>query len=173
MPNWCECDFYISGPKEEVERYLETVKGEESVFDFNQLAPYPERFRGLDGQMHEWLRKPPEEREALPPLDGFNQGGYEWRIANWGTKWNANDVRLVHESTWQNEGRPALSVLVTFETAWAPPLPIVMKASEQFPELEFELRYFEGRMEFNGIFACKRGEVTRDEDGPYFGMRGG
>jgi hypothetical protein len=173
MPNWCECDFCISGPKEEVERFLESVKGEESVFDFNQLACYPEHFSEADGPFRDWLKKPADEREALPPLDGFNRGGYEWCIANWGTKWNANDAKLVHQSTWNNEGRPALSVMLAFSTAWSPPLPIVMKASERFPELEFELRYFERGMEFNGIFVCKGGEVTRNEDGPYFGMRGG
>ena len=39
MPNWCECDLYISGPKEELEKFLETVKSEESVFDFNRVIP--------------------------------------------------------------------------------------------------------------------------------------
>src|SRR3954471_12802801 len=49
MPNWCECDLYITGPKEELEKFLETVKSEESVFDFNRVIPYPEHFRELDG----------------------------------------------------------------------------------------------------------------------------
>src|SRR5262245_20469590 len=105
MPNWCECDFYISGPKEAVERFLETVKGEDSVFDFNQLIPYPEDFRKLDGSFDEWMEKLPGERDGLPPADGYNQGGYEWCVANWGTKWNAKGASLEHESTWQDDGR--------------------------------------------------------------------
>jgi hypothetical protein len=41
MPNWCECDLNISGSKEEVEKFLETVKTGGNVFDFNQIIPYP------------------------------------------------------------------------------------------------------------------------------------
>ena len=82
MPNWCECDLYITGPKEELEKFLETVKSEESVFDFNRLIPYPEHFRELDGPFREWMNTPPEERDDQPPPDGFNQGGYEWCLEN-------------------------------------------------------------------------------------------
>src|SRR3954471_16699622 len=74
MPNWCECDLYITGPKEEVEKFLETVKSEESVFDFNRVIPYPEHFRKLDVLFKEWMTRPPEGRTGLPPPDGFNQG---------------------------------------------------------------------------------------------------
>jgi hypothetical protein len=76
MPNWCECDLYISGPKEELEKFLETVKSEESVFDFNRVIPYPEHFQELDVPFREWVNTPVAERDDLPPPDGFNQGGY-------------------------------------------------------------------------------------------------
>lgn len=173
MPNWCECDLSISGPNEELEKFLETVKSEESLFDFNRLIPYPEHFKELDGPFDEWTKKPPAERTAFPPPDGYNQGGYEWCLSNWGTKWNAKSVELDEGCTWEKNGTKMLSVQLTFETAWCAPAPVIKRASEKFPELLFELRYFEARMQFNGIFVCKHGEVERDECGPYFGSRGG
>lgn len=174
MPNWCECDLYITGPKEEVEKFLETVKSEDSVFDFNRVVPYPEHFRELDGPFREWMKKPPEERTDLPPPDGFNQGGYEWCLLNWGTKWNASRARLyARTGAWEIDGRAMLGVELNFDTAWSPPKPLIERASEQFPGLVFDLRYFECGMGFNGQLVCERGEVLGDEVGPYFGMRGG
>ena len=66
-----------------------------------------------------------------------------------------------------------LSVELNFDTAWSPPKPIIERVSEHFPELTFDLRYFECGMGFNGQLVCERGEVLGDEVGPYFGMRGG
>jgi hypothetical protein len=45
--------------------------------------------------------------------------------------------------------------------------------SKKFPDLEFDLRYFERGAEFNGVYRCKAGDVTDDRTGDYFGSRGG
>ena len=42
-----------------------------------------------------------------------------------------------------------------------------------FPNLEFDLRYFESGAEFNGILRIVNGEVAADRRGEYFGTRGG
>jgi hypothetical protein len=174
MPNFCECDLYIEGPKARVEEFLATVKGEDGPFDFSQLISYPEQFREPDRLCEEWQKKPQEERGEPPPRDGFNSGGYEWCVANWGTKWNACHASLQEDmGTWEEDGKAMLSVEVNFATAWAPPLPVILQASKRFPDLRFDLRYFEGGCQFNGMFVCEGGEVTSDEDGPYFGRRGG
>jgi|GEM_PF-2814813 len=52
---------------------------------------------------------------------------YEWRIKNWGTKWNAVDGELETPST------------ATFQTAWRPPLPIAEALSKMRPDAELEL----------------------------------
>jgi hypothetical protein len=175
MPNWCECDLYISGPREELEKFLETVKSEESRFDFDRIIPYPEHFRERDRVFQEWMTKPPEEKTGQLPPDGYNEdSGFEWHILNWGTKWNARRASLCEQiEAWDEDEREMLSVELNFDTAWSPPKPIIERASERFPELLFDLRYFEGGMQFNGILICAGGEVTRDETGPYFGTRGG
>jgi hypothetical protein len=150
------------------------MKGEKGLFDFNQLVPYPEHFRDSDRLYDEWGKKPKEERGEPPPSDGFNHGGHEWCCANWGTKWNACFASLQEElRIWEEHGTTMLAVELNFATAWSPPLPVIEQASRRFPDLRFELRYFEGRLQFNGRFVCEGGKVTDDEEGPYFGRRGG
>lgn len=178
MPNWCECDLEVEGPADRVAAFLEFAKGTEdreiTPFDFNRFIPYPDEYRRMDAEYaawaaHKpWAERTPEER-ANPPKDGFNSGGYEWCIENWGTKWNACRVALGERGEWDGEVTQA----VHFETAWSPPEPVVRKAAELFPDLTFTLRYFECGAGFNGMLRLEGGEVTFDESGPYFGNRGG
>lgn len=97
MPNWCENDLYVRGRPEELKKFVEFAKGEEA-FDFNKFIPYPEKFRELDERaekLNALLTKKPEEltpEEAAIILkhdgrrirDGYNQGGYDWCVQNWG-----------------------------------------------------------------------------------------
>lgn len=50
---------------------------------------------------------------------------YEWRIKNWGTKWNSYDNFF--------DGNT-----MTFNTAWAAPHPILQKLSEMHPDITIE-----------------------------------
>ena len=180
MPNWCENDLTVEGPKEVIEEFLRFAAGEnppddgESRFDFNQFIRYPEEFQKLDDAAKAWLK----EHEGRPdydwrkcPKDGFNSGGYEWRIANWGTKWPAFHVEMEGPTT-ECDGK-TVEVVFHFDTAWSPPLPVIKNAAERYPALSFDLRYFECGCCFHGVFRCKGGEVEEDESGEYFGSRGG
>jgi hypothetical protein len=169
MPNWCECDLYIQGASARIDEFLRLVKGEESNFDFDRLIPYPEHFKKLDQVAAEWDKLHPLPRTGESwkerPKDGYNQGGYEWCIKNWGTKWPPKCAEV---------SRSALELVeISFATAWSPPTPVIQRAAELFPELRFELRYFECGSMFNGMFACEHGTVVTDESGVYYGNRGG
>ena len=89
---------------------------------------------------------------------------YDWSVENWGTKWNA--------SVGTREERRT-SFLLTFDTAWSPPTPIVKALSEKYPNNKFSLRYYEGGMGYKGHFAMKGGKIVADEYGKYRGRRGG
>ena len=72
---------------------------------------------------------------------------YDWRIRNWGTKWNAYDVE------WG-----AYSVL--FQTAWSGVPEILEKLSERFPEVEMLYRWSDEDIGYNvGEFTMKDGHV--------------
>ena len=53
---------------------------------------------------------------------------YDWRIKNWGTKWNAYG----YEGGVQFDGKS-----LRFQTAWSPPEPIIAKLAEMYPDLDF------------------------------------
>lgn len=52
---------------------------------------------------------------------------YDWCRREWGTKWNACETTVEDDDT------------VIFDTAWEPPLPVLAKLSEMYPEVEIEV----------------------------------
>lgn len=167
MPNWCENDLMVSGPTARVRDFLVFASSETTLFDFDRFIPYPEEWAAKDRVWEAWLADPNPTGEM--PSDGFNAGGYEWCVERWGTKWNACRVNVGDATECGGE----LSAALHFDTAWSPPRPVILKASELFPDLRFDLRYFEGRGGFCGTCICEGGSVTRDDTRPYSGNRGG
>lgn len=185
MPNWCECDLIVSGPVKELEKFKEQVtsgneqdtdeqkvfnriagiKKELNYFDANKIIPYPEEYRLADETARLWkTQRNPCDWDNCP-ADGYNHGGYEWCITNWGTKWGLCDVT--------REERPR-SVFYFFQCAWSPPVPVIMQASRMFPRLKFTLRYYEQGMGFSGKLVLKGGKtLTDDYNDNYRGGRGG
>lgn len=167
MPNYCSNDIAITGPKEDIDALEALLKTEEVAFDFNLFIPYPKQFKDADDEarkVHAELAKeagdPYRVDWSKVPKDGFNSGGYEWCIENWGTKWNALDAQAdrVDENNFS----------VWFDTAWSPPIPIIHAMSEKFPTLEITMHYEEGGMDFAGYTTFLAGEEIDGEDGPYY-----
>jgi hypothetical protein len=68
--------------------------------------------------------------------------------------------------------RPIVA-LVEFETAWSPPVPVVEKLMEMFPDHEFELEYYEGGVGFCGQARWTGGQEQYHNISDYAGSRGG
>lgn len=114
-------------------KFWEREMIDRKLVDFNNLVPYPDEFRLRD---EDAATLDPEEFKKKYNCgivrDGYNQGGYEWCIANWGTKWNARDVVWVpqHKTLY-------------FETAWSPVFSIVSALHKRFPEVNIAFEYYE------------------------------
>lgn len=180
MPNWCENDLYFSGPEDEVLKFKKLVGLDKTLprFNFDAVIPYPDDFRRMDLESiaFSWSsKKSDEEKKAARDAyeqkwgttkDGFNSDGYEWCIANRGTKWNACDVSLY--------AHPRRGECVSFTTAWAPPQPVIEKLFELFPMMYFEYEYFESGAAFcGGLFHYPGDDEIRSWSGKYSGSRGG
>jgi len=159
MPNWCENDLYVSGSAADVEEVLVAIGGDESQpgFDFNVLIPYPEHFAKLDREMEELGPQGFADRHGAEARDGFNAGGYEWCVKNWGTKWNASDVAR----------RDYDGVCLSFKTAWAPPTPVILALHKRFPRCTLRLEFFEAGNGVCGGFSCVAEDDWIDEDQPW------
>lgn len=67
---------------------------------------------------------------------------YDWRLANWDTKWDAYDVSVDDDDPDQLD--------VTFNTAWCPPDAICHAMREQYPDLDVSWFYDEPGCEIAG-----------------------
>ena len=72
----------------------------------------------------------------IPEPDWSNRGDewYQWRISNWGTKWNAyntdiNDAGDIGEME---------TTVINFDTAWSPPIGIMIAWSKMYPDFLFD-----------------------------------
>ena len=148
MPNWFYFSLNVSGKKEDVQAFVENVKGKEGTnyegreFDFNHFIPQPE---GLYDEKSE---------------DNVFPNWYNWNIENWGTKWNASvdDAYLVSDK----EGFP-YEYHYDMRTAWADPRPVIIKMLEMYPDLDFDIS---GEEESNayGIYVSTFEDVFLEEE---------
>ena len=158
MPNWCENDLTIKGPQTtllEIEKLIGLDKTPPE-FDFNKIIPYPLEYAELDKKA-EAMRKT-DHPDRFKIKDGFNSGGYEWCIKNWGTKWNVGENDL----WWTKSDKPTPKISLSFSTAWSPPEPIIKSLASQFLDCSFYLKYRESGEGFKGTLRLKRGEITKE-----------
>lgn len=155
MPNWFYFSLDVSGKKEDVQEFVQNVKGSKDYdtegyeFDFNHFIPQPENiFRGALGVKEEKHC----EDNGLP-------NWYRWNIDNWGTKWNAS----VEDSWVVSDLENVYSYQYNLRTAWADPRPIIVKMIEKYPHLDFEIQ---GEEESNayGIYVSTFEDVFLEEE---------
>ena len=85
--------------------------------DFNKIIPEPETKEDCSKK---YIL--PEGDKHLSHDDGKEWfDWYNWRIDNWGTKWNASDCYIIF-----NKDR----IVFTFNTAWSAPRNIILKIAE-------------------------------------------
>ena len=134
MPNWCYNEMTITGKPKDIHKLIKQVKDDESVFSFEKVIPMPK------SEKDNW---------------------YNWRVANWGTKWNA-DIQYETLDQWENG-----EIFIEFNTAWDTPMPIIKKLSEQNPKLTFSLRVHEESNAFWQIYTMRNGNSKDFADGNF------
>jgi len=134
MPNWCENTLRIFAPDGEGPRLLEVeelLKSPISVLSFRNVLPIPDEVdRAEDGMV-----------------------GYNWRVDNWGTKWDVNPEMVEFE-------RGDQELVYRFSTAWAHPEPVAEHLSRIFPTLVVGLAWDEPGMDFGGYALFRGGDVS-------------
>lgn len=79
---------------------------------------------------------------------------YNWRIANWGVKWNA-------ANTYHNLDEGA----VYFDTPWGPATQVIDELAEQYPECRIILDFAEEQVsEFAGHYVWENGERVVEDN---------
>jgi hypothetical protein len=170
MPYWCENDLTITGPKEVLERFRQKAKhvhedGREEVLSFEPFLPMPcelkdvvvtigsGRYTEREDENGEMLKEPVDEQALVGKYGAADW--CDWSLQNWGTC----DACDSEEAEACGDDK----LLYRLLTVCSPPAPVIFEMSRQFPELEFELRYFGVFNPFHGILCCQGGDVTLQE----------
>ena len=90
-------------------------------------------------------------RGPLAPRD--NPNWYDWRIANWGTKWDVNVEGV------DIDRRSPSELHYSFWSAWCGPYLAVPTISAAFPSLRFQLRHSDECMDWDESLTCVGGKV--------------
>jgi hypothetical protein len=143
MPNWCQNNLRVYGDTIEISEFK---KHSLTPADHNSPEDFDFTFEGL-------YPTPAEFTDEQSP-DQLLPGWYEWRIDNWGTKWDAAETVILENSVDE--------LCVSFETAWAPPTEWLKKVSLKFPNLNFVLDYIEEGQGFCGVLDISDGEIVDD-----------
>lgn len=183
MPNWCENVLIAEGTKEQIEDFVKSVRGKDEdghsqFIDFNKIIPYPkeemrkEELKYLQYQMKSIKTETELERfkkdnsitndvlkeMMLLSLEDENAIAFlGWHTCNWGTKWNASFYGEEQFKRIDNT-----TITYTFDTAWSPPLPVVVAMSEKFKDMIFTLLYCEPMMDFSGFIRIKNKTILDD-----------
>ena len=147
MPNHCHnrVTFYAHHSDDE-QKSQEQIAKLKQIFEdestFGQIIPEPDwaNTPNKDGEV------PVARKYPYPPH--FPKSGktddrwYDWRLANWDTKWDAYDVAITDDDPDQLE--------VEFNTAWSPPEAICHALREQYPDVSISWFYDEPGCEIAG-----------------------
>ena len=191
MPNWCSNIMTVTGPSEDVKRFVAAARGRGHTYNdvyekdgwevFDEirlqaiLAHAPELsdreqdlcFHSLYPVPDDVRRFPYDENRAreIAKIAGVSppeKPGYQWESHYWGVKWGACDTYLANHA---DDGMTAAADY-NFETAWGPAMDWHDKVASDWPTLEFSLEYSEPGMGFEGKALWREGSLQYDDSGP-------
>jgi len=135
MPNWCNNTITIQGP-------TDTLK---PLWDETQKTGLLQAMKPMPKELENTTSPAPQEGEPQPLVDGFDNW-YDWRVANWGTKWDVDTEGL--EYTDNGDGTAVISGY--FESAWSPPIDAYQTFCDDMDNCSLDAYYDEGGMDFAG-----------------------
>lgn len=151
MPNHCYQQVHVYGPRFLVKELYDRLSKEDPEF-CQVVVPMP---------FEQWLA--PKSR-----LHGYEvEGWYDWRVTNWGTKWDVVDVEitqslLLHDDEDQEPSSMNASFSFNCWTAWSPPVPVWDKLVEM--GLSVDADYQDEGMMFEGTYLNGENKSWEPED---------
>lgn len=139
MPNWCNNTLSIQGPTDTLKPLWEEANQEGSGL-LNAMKPMPAELEGTTSPA-------PKQGTPQPLVDGFDNW-YDWRVQNWGTKWDVDTEGL----EFKDNGDGTASIVGWFDSAWAPPIEAYNTFLDDMDNCTLESFYEEGGMDFAGHY---------------------
>ena len=141
MPNWCSNSITIQGSTETIKDLWEDANQEGSGL-LDAMVPMPKELEG-----------------TTSPSDGDNW--YNWRLKNWGCKWDIDVEEAGLEFTDNGDG--TATITGGFQSPWAPPIEAYNTFLDDMDGCSLVADYHEPGMDF-----C--GEYVDGDDNYYEGL---
>ena len=160
MPNWCDNQLSITGPNSVIDKIEKIVKEESNDAEKGLLQffhPMPKELLDTEAGPIAKTKKEKQARQ-IRKLEFGAENWYDWRVNNWGTKWEVCEFYGV-DRQHLNDSLDESTISFGFSSAWAPPI----GAYEQFladnEDCSLKAYYYEGGCDFmgewdNGIDDC-------------------
>lgn len=163
MPNWCLNEVRIDGPAKDMRILSEAFGCHENLFSFNSFMPVPKELENITegGLLNTdtssiYYYKNLDDGKRMVPVEKQKElmkkygacTSYDWKVRNWGCKWDASLCSNVHTEVSENGDWG--SIEVTFETPWGPPEGIYEKIVDMFPDVNIDWFYKEPNMRLSG-----------------------
>lgn len=153
MPNHSWNVVRVRGTEEQCQAFIAACAGDEGVLDFNSFIPEPPEIVAsteANAKYQAWLLGDRSEPEPPKPADrgAAMPDWYEWRISNWGTKWNAYGLEegwegpFSDDEDWPHE-EGLVSYQLRFTTAWSFPAGIGDAMVAKAESLSLTIRFWE------------------------------
>jgi len=155
MPNWCSNSLIVFGDQKSIDDFKSktVVKNENGNEDFTMaiLLPTPKELEEMtspeiwsgDESDVEGKKKHDEYIAELMGKYGHSDW-YNWRLENWGTKWDVAE-------SWITDDEDDMFA-VQYDTAWSPNITWIHSMSKLYPTLEFKLTFEEPGCGFCGCY---------------------
>ena len=175
MPNWCSNEVRIHGEEQEIKKFkeecftevvdtgshLENSNEPALVFNFNKVMPEPDYKKPKkDGTHNDGVQTKLNASYEHPDW-------YNWRLDNWGTKWNILDKTPTLPTVSGVSSRTSYGgrvdipadydidagedrIIMSFDTAWSPPNGIYEALVDKYPTLAINGFYREDGCQLAG-----------------------
>ena len=143
MPNWCDNSIKIKGPKDKIKKIWDEAQKEDKGL-LSAIYPMPEA-------LEDTTSPAPKEGTPQPLVDGFDNW-YDWRVQNWGTKWDITLSDGDHGLKFIDHEDGEAEINGWFMSAWAPPTGVMDKLLDDHNDIDVSMYYYEGGCDFAGHY---------------------
>ena len=184
MPNHLLSSLHFSGEQKRIDELMESIKGEDTCFDFNTILPMPESLnieagirteKGLKaykdfvyvytfaGTEQKDLLNIPKDKEEIFLRTRRDIRRDEWELG----KTAFQNEQKYGAATWYDWARENWGSkwnayqteelednTIEFNTAWSNVKPVILALSEKFPDVEMNYQWYDEDI------GCNMGDVT-------------
>lgn len=187
MPNRCDCDLFVWGEPEELQRFLNGLqyRNNDSFSILESYYPMPEEIANTESPVHVvedeatkqaiLAQAQPNEIFKAAPITQAEQADllarygvdnwYDWALRYWGSKWGDYNTVLEYNTGY--------SIKIRFDSAWRPPVEGLLEVAKRFPKLSFSLYGYETGLAYQMGVEYSDGQIVDQWTHDYCGDRGG